>query len=49
MSLGAQVYLGERWELVLTASGLRVRAYAPAELLTGAHQVELPAEALWIF
>jgi iron(III) transport system ATP-binding protein len=49
MSLAAQLYLGERWELVLTAAGLTVRAYAPSELLTGAHQVEFPPEALWVF
>jgi iron(III) transport system ATP-binding protein len=49
MSLAAQMYLGERWEIVLTCAGLSVRAYAQDELLTGAHQVEFPPEALWVF
>ena len=49
MSLAAQVYLGERWEIVLASGDLRVRAYATEELFTGAHYIELPAAALWIF
>jgi hypothetical protein len=49
MSLAAQLYLGERWELVLTCPRLQVRAYAREELLTGAHQVEFPLDALWVF
>ena len=49
MTLAAQVYLGERWEIVLTSGDLRVRGYAAEELFTGAHQVEFPPDALWVF
>jgi iron(III) transport system ATP-binding protein len=49
MQLKAPMYLGERWELVLTRDVLSVRAYASAPLEPGEHYVEFPAEALWVF
>lgn len=49
MSLKAQMYLGERWELVFARENLTVRAYAAAPLEPGEHYVELPPEALWVF
>jgi len=49
MVLKTQMYLGERWELVLTRENLSVRAFATAPLAEGQHQVEFPARALWVF
>jgi iron(III) transport system ATP-binding protein len=49
MALATQIYLGERWETMLTCEGLNVRVYTNADLLTGAHHVEFPREALWVF
>jgi iron(III) transport system ATP-binding protein len=49
MTLRTQMYLGERWELVFSRGDLSVRVYAPAPLPEGEHQVEFPADALWVF
>jgi iron(III) transport system ATP-binding protein len=49
MTLQTQMYLGERWELVFSRGALSVRVYAPAPLPAGEHQVEFPADALWVF
>jgi len=49
MELKAPMYLGERWELVLTREGVTVRAYASAPLEPGEHYVEFPPETLWVF
>ncbi len=49
MMLKTQMYLGERWELVLTRDEISVRAFADAPLAEGEHQVEFPAQSLWIF
>jgi iron(III) transport system ATP-binding protein len=49
MRLGAQMYVGERWELVFAKDDLRVRAYASAPLKHEFYHVEFPAHALWIF
>jgi iron(III) transport system ATP-binding protein len=49
MALKTQMYIGERWELVLGKDALSVRAYAAAPLQDAACQVEFPPEALWIF
>jgi iron(III) transport system ATP-binding protein len=49
MELKAPMYLGERWELVLTRENATVRAYASAPLEPGEHYVEFPPEALWVF
>jgi iron(III) transport system ATP-binding protein len=49
MALKTQMYLGERWELVLVRENLTVRAFAQAPLAEGEHQVEFPPQALWVF
>ncbi len=49
MTLQTQMYLGERWELVLARGKLGVRAYALAPVSPGEHQVEFSPEALWVF
>ena len=49
MTLKTQMYLGERWELVLARENLSVRAFATAPLSDGEHQVEFPPHALWVF
>jgi iron(III) transport system ATP-binding protein len=49
MTLQTQMYLGERWELVLTRGKLSVRAYSLAPVSSGEHQVEFSPEALWVF
>jgi iron(III) transport system ATP-binding protein len=49
MALKTQMYLGERWEMVLARNALTVRAFADAPLAEGEHQVEFPAQALWVF
>jgi iron(III) transport system ATP-binding protein len=49
MSLKTQMYIGERWELVLGKDALSVRAYAAAPLQDASCQVEFPPDALWIF
>lgn len=49
MELKTQMYLGERFELVFVLDGFFIRAYADRELAPGAHYVEFPREAVWIF
>jgi iron(III) transport system ATP-binding protein len=49
MTLKTQMYIGERWELVFVKDGASVRAYTPAPLADGLHNVEFPPSALWIF
>jgi iron(III) transport system ATP-binding protein len=49
MELKTQMYIGERWELVLGKDALSVRAYAAAPLQDSSCQVEFPPEAFWIF
>jgi len=49
MTLKTQMYLGERWELLLARDNLSVRAFGTAALSEGEHQVEFPAHALWVF
>jgi len=49
MALKTQMYLGERWEMVLERGALTVRAFAHGPLAEGEHQVEFPAQALWVF
>jgi len=49
MELKTQMYLGERFELVFAREKLLVRAYAEKKLTEGAHYVEFPRDALWIF
>jgi iron(III) transport system ATP-binding protein len=49
MQLSTQMYLGERWELVLVKETLSVRAYASAPLRHESYHIEFPPEALWVF
>jgi iron(III) transport system ATP-binding protein len=49
MELKTQMYLGERFELVFALDKMLLRAYAGHEIAPGAHYVEFPKDALWIF
>jgi iron(III) transport system ATP-binding protein len=49
MALKTQMFIGERWELVLAKDTLSVRAYTSAPLKHEFYHVELPPSALWIF
>jgi len=49
MALRTQMYIGERWELVLAKDTLSVRAYTSAPLKHEFYHVEFPPSALWIF
>lgn len=49
MTLKAQMYIGERWELLFVKDGVSARAYAAAPLAHDVHHVEFPPSALWIF
>jgi iron(III) transport system ATP-binding protein len=49
MQLKAQMYIGERWELVFVKDGVSVRAYTSAPLKHEFYHVEFPPSALWIF
>jgi iron(III) transport system ATP-binding protein len=49
MELKTQMFLGERFELVFALGKQLVRAYAERELASGAHYVEFPKDALWVF
>jgi iron(III) transport system ATP-binding protein len=49
MTLKAQMFVGERWELVFVKDALTVRAYTSAPLKHELYHVEFPPSALWIF
>jgi iron(III) transport system ATP-binding protein len=49
MTLAAQRFLGERWELTFVKDALTVRAFVSAPLKHEFYHVELPADAVWIF
>ncbi len=49
MRLEASLYLGERWEYVLTRGSLRIRAWGPGSLPAGERWVEFPPDDLWLF
>src|SRR5579885_91169 len=49
LELKTQMYLGERYELVFALGKSLVRAYAERGLSEGAHYVEFPRDAFWIF
>ena len=49
MTLQTQMYLGERWELLFTRGAQTVRLYSHAQLPAGEHNIEFPADALWVF
>jgi iron(III) transport system ATP-binding protein len=45
----AALYLGDRWDCVFQAPGLRLRAWAGEAPPPGPRWIALPPEALWIF
>jgi iron(III) transport system ATP-binding protein len=47
--LETALYLGDRWDCLVEAAGLRLRLWSVARPASEAHRVTLPAEALWIF
>ncbi len=49
MTLKAQMYVGERWELFFAKDELTVRTYAMAPVKYEFYYVEFPPDALWIF
>ncbi len=49
MRLETSLYLGERWEYLLTRGDMRVRAWGRAPLPPGERWVEFPADDLWLF
>src|SRR5262245_25026499 len=49
MTLKAQMYIGERWELVFAKDDVSVRAYTSGPLKHEVYHVEFPPSALWIF
>ncbi|HEY7244582.1 MAG TPA: ABC transporter ATP-binding protein [Xanthobacteraceae bacterium] len=49
MSLKAQMYIGEHWELLFAKDELAVRAHVTAPLKHELYSVEFPPDALWIF
>ncbi len=49
MRLETSLYLGERWEYLLTRGDLRVRAWGRSALPPGDRWVEFPPEDLWLF
>jgi iron(III) transport system ATP-binding protein len=48
-TLETAVYLGERWDHLYRACGLRVRAWATTAPAQSPHFLCFPAESLWIF
>jgi iron(III) transport system ATP-binding protein len=48
-TLSTSMYLGDRWEHLFHVGEARVRAYGEEPLATGAHWLEVPGEAFWIF
>ena len=49
MTVKAQMYIGERWELLFAKDELAVRTYVSAPLKHELYHVEFPPHALWIF
>jgi iron(III) transport system ATP-binding protein len=49
MSLKAQMFIGERWELLFVKDSLSMRAYTAAPLRHEFYHLELPPQALWVF
>ncbi|MGE0060803.1 MAG: ABC transporter ATP-binding protein [Xanthobacteraceae bacterium] len=49
MTVSAQMYMGERWEIVFSRGNLTLRARAAERLRSGNYFIELPAKDLWIF
>ena len=49
MTVKAQMYIGERWEILFVKDALSVRTYMASPLKHEFYHVEFPAHALWIF
>ena len=49
MKLATQMYLGERWEMVLKHADTILRSHGGKALKAGTYYVEFPSSALWIF
>ena len=49
MTLKAQMYVGERWELLFAKEALMIRTYVSAPLKHELYHVEFPPHAMWIF
>jgi iron(III) transport system ATP-binding protein len=49
MRLETALYLGERWEYLLTRGALHVRAWGRAPLSPGECWVEFSPDDLWLF
>jgi iron(III) transport system ATP-binding protein len=49
MQLETSLYLGERWEYLLTRGVMRVRIWGRASVSPGERWVEFPPEDLWLF
>jgi iron(III) transport system ATP-binding protein len=47
--LDTALYLGERWDYLVHAAGLRLRLWATVAPTQGPHWISLPASSLWIF
>jgi hypothetical protein len=47
--LQSVLYLGERWEYVVTLGELRIRMWGQAALTPGQYWISVPQSALWIF
>ncbi|HEX7327141.1 MAG TPA: ABC transporter ATP-binding protein [Casimicrobiaceae bacterium] len=48
-ALSTSMYLGDKWEHLFALGDERLRAYGDRPLAQGAHWLELPREALWVF
>jgi iron(III) transport system ATP-binding protein len=49
MQLATCVYLGERWECLFEADGIKVRCYSGDAVPPGQHHIRLKEESLWLF
>jgi iron(III) transport system ATP-binding protein len=49
MTVKAQMYIGERWEVLFVRDELSVRTYMASPLKHEFYHVEFPAHALWVF
>jgi len=49
LPLVTSMYLGDRWEHLFHAGGMRLRAYGKLPLPKGEHWLEIPRDDLWVF
>lgn len=49
VQLETSLYLGERFEHLMTGNGIKIRAWGPHPLSAGPCFVELPKDKLWLF